>query len=380
MPIILDKRVKKKNGVSRYRVIFNYTDLCGERKKVERLVWGRANAQTVERELEAEYGDRHVAPSHMTIGELFDKYKVYHANETRQSSHNKAMQILNTHVLPMMKDHRLDKLTKESLAEWKNSISAKKLSIITKKNIYQAFNTMLNFAAKLDYIPKNPLPALGTFKDANSFDNPVEKLNYYTAEQFLDFIAIAKRNAYSVTDWGYYVFFAVSFYMGTRKGEANALKWSDIDGDIVHIRRSITQKIKGKAFVETPPKNRSSVRDIQAPQPLLDILAEHKQRQQSASHLFNEDFRVCGGEGPLSDTSIENRNQTFAEQAELPHIRIHDFRHSHVSLLANEGINIQEVVRRLGHSNVQETWNTYCHLYPREEERAIEVLNKIVPK
>lgn len=58
-------------------------------------------------------------------------------------------------------------------------------------------------------------------------------------------------------------------------------------------------------------------------------------------------------------------------------IRIHDFRHSHASLLANEGINIQGVSRRLGHSKIEMTWNTYSHLYPREEERAVEILNKI---
>ena len=46
-------------------------------------------------------------------------------------------------------------------------------------------------------------------------------------------------------------------------------------------------------------------------------------------------------------------------------------------LLANEGINIQEISRRLGHSNVEITWNTYSHLYPREEERAVSVLNGI---
>lgn len=56
------------------------------------------------------------------------------------------------------------------------------------------------------------------------------------------------------------------------------------------------------------------------------------------------------------------------------------FPHSHASLLANEGINIQEVARRLEHSNVHMTWNTYSHLYPREEERAVEVLNKVVEK
>jgi integrase len=80
----------------------------------------------------------------------------------------------------------------------------------------------------------------------------------------------------------------------------------------------------------------------------------------------------------LRDSSLDNKNKQFAELAGLPHIRIHDFRHSHASLLANEGINIQEIARRLGHSNIEMTWNTYSHLYPREEERAVQILNKIV--
>ena len=55
----------------------------------------------------------------------------------------------------------------------------------------------------------------------------------------------------------------------------------------------------------------------------------------------------------------------------------HDFRHSHASLLANEGINIQEIARRLGHSKIEITWNTYSHLYPKEEDRAVSILNRI---
>ena len=80
----------------------------------------------------------------------------------------------------------------------------------------------------------------------------------------------------------------------------------------------------------------------------------------------------------MRDTSISNKNIQFADKAGLPHIRIHDFRHSHASLLANEGINIQEIARRLGHSKIETTWDTYSHLYPREEERAVNILNKIV--
>ena len=62
----------------------------------------------------------------------------------------------------------------------------------------------------------------------------------------------------------------------------------------------------------------------------------------------------------------------------LPTIRVHDFRHTHASILVNEGINIQEIARRLGHAKIEMTWNTYAHLYPREEERAVSILNKIV--
>lgn len=49
-----------------------------------------------------------------------------------------------------------------------------------------------------------------------------------------------------------------------------------------------------------------------------------------------------------------------------------------LELLANEGINIQEIARRLGRSDIKMTRNTYSHLYPREEERAIIILDKIV--
>ena len=113
------------------------------------------------------------------------------------------------------------------------------------------------------------------------------------------------------------------------------------------------------------------------PTQLIEILNEHKERQRAASRLFSDDYRICGGERPLRYTSIDKHNRKFVIEADLPRIRIHDFRHSHASLLANEGINIQEIARRLGHSNVQITWNTYSHLYPREEDRAIEVLERI---
>ena len=161
-----------------------------------------------------------------------------------------------------------------------------------------------------------------------------------------------------------------------RKGEIHALKWSDIDGDYISVKRSITQKLKGEDR-ETPPKNKTSIRTLQIPEPLKKILADHKARYRSLQG-FSDDFRICGGTRPLRDTSIQKANERYAKLAGLKTIRIHDFRHSHASLLANNGINIQEIARRLGHAKIEMTWNTYSHLYPREEERAVNILNKIV--
>lgn len=61
----------------------------------------------------------------------------------------------------------------------------------------------------------------------------------------------------------------------------------------------------------------------------------------------------------LRDTTIQLRNKLYAERAGVKVIRVHDFRHGHASLLANAGVNIQEISRRLGHSKVEVTWNVY---------------------
>ena len=112
------------------------------------------------------------------------------------------------------------------------------------------------------------------------------------------------------------------------------------------------------------------------PTALVEILKHQKQIQKTLPR-FSDDFRVCGAGSCLSDTAISNKNIEFAEKAKLEKIRVHDFRHSHASLLVNNGINIQEVARRLGHAKIEITWNTYSHLYPREEERAIKILESI---
>ena len=376
MPIY--KTSVKKDGLQQYRVRINYIDRTGVARQLTRITYGAAEAKQLEAELMSAYSKSKEAPvSSMTLGELYAEYYITKKGEVRETSLAKINDNINASVKPYLFDIKLNKLNTAQLQKWKNILSEKGYKLKTLQNYYGELRALLNYAVKMDNLPKNPLLAVGNFKEVY-FETPEDKLHYYTADQYLKYISVVKKMCEekdTITEWGYYVFFSIAFYTGARKGEINALKWSDITGNTLNIRRSISQKIKGK-ITETPPKNKSSYRSLQIPLPLLKILNEHKKRQQ-ADKNFTEDYRVCGGISYLPDASLDTHNIRYAALAELPHIRIHDFRHTHATLLINEGINIQEIARRLGHADVQQTWQTYPHLYPREEERAVSILNNI---
>lgn len=383
MPIY--KMTGTKDGKQKYRVRINYQDASGKNRQIDRVAYGNQEAKELERTLLHQIKSE--APARrLTLRDIYEEYIRAKAPEVRETSLQKTRTVLEHHILPVLGDVSLSKLSVRALQDWKSylkdkTVTAKSgeeqpLSLRTKQNVYGELRAFLNYAVKMDYLPKNPLMRVGNFKDPNTLQ---KEMDFYTADEFRAFIAKAlecAQNSPNNSEWDYYVFFNIAFYTGMRKGEIHALKWSDIDGDYISVKRSITQKLKGEDR-ETPPKNKTSIRTLQIPEPLKKILADHKARYRSLQG-FSDDFRICGGTRPLRDTSIQKANERYAKLAGLKTIRIHDFRHSHASLLANNGINIQEIARRLGHAKIEMTWNTYSHLYPREEERAVNILNKIV--
>jgi len=370
----------KKDGLQKYNVRINYTDNYGKAKQMTRIAYGSEEAKSLEKKLSDEVKAKgECSIKKMTVHQLFDEYISVKQYEVREMSIYKDKQNYRLYVQPAVSNVRIDKLTIPLLQEWKLSVEQKGLALKTRTHAYAIFRAILNYAVKMEYLPRNPLLIVGNFKDPMQEKSRVD---YYTAQQFKQFIAIAKQLAEErqikhndLSEWDFYVFFNIAFYTGLRKSEIYALKWNDIDNTHLSVKRSISQKLKGDDR-ETPPKNRSSARTLQMPLPLIKILNEHKKRQEEMEN-FTEDYRICGGERTIRDTMVQNKNKLYANISGLKVIRIHDYRHSHVSVLANEGINIQEIARRLGHSKVEVTWNTYSHLYPREEEKAVDVLNRI---
>ena len=378
MPIY--KSNGKKDGLQKYNVRINYVSESGQAKQLTRVAYGLDAAKDLERRLLHDLksnGENSVRK--MTVRQLFEEYAAVKKYEVRQSTYDKTVRTFEYYIFPTLADVCIDKLSAKILQDWKISLEERDLALKTKKNVYSELRTMFNYAVRMEYLPKSPLVKVGNFKDPLATK---QEINFYTPDEFRAYIRAAKEMALQkqkeendLFEWNYYVFFNIAFYTGLRKGEIHALRWCDIDGAYLSVKHSITQKLHNED-VETPPKNKSSIRTIQIPLPLIKILDEHKKRQMLLGN-WSSDHRVLGEERCLRDTTIQKRNNLYASLAGVKRIRIHDFRHSHASLLANMGINIQEVARRLGHAKIEMTWNTYSHLYPREEERAIAVLNQV---
>jgi integrase len=371
----------KKDGLQKYKVRVNYiSNSDGKPKQLTRTAYGLEAAKDLERRLVDEVSEKNKKTvKKMTVEQLFVEYEAAQKYEVREATLDKAKRNYKIYVQPTMSDIRIDKLTIPLLQKWKVSIEQKNFALNTKKAAYKIFRALLNFGVKMEYLPHNPLTKIGNFKD--SFDvRPNMKI--YTPLEFTKYISVAKQLAEqrqaeqgTLSEWDFYVFFNIAFFTGLRKGEIHALRWSDIEDNFLCVKRSITQKLKGDDR-ETPPKNKSSIRTIQMPLPLIHVLNDHRKRQEKLDN-FSEDYHICGAVRSLRDSTIQNRNKTFAKIAGLDVIRIHDFRHSHVSVLVNADINIKEISRRLCHSRFEETWNTYAHMYPHEEEKAVDVLNVI---
>jgi len=380
MPIYKVEGIKK-DGLQKYKVRMNYTNTNGAIRQLTRVAYGLDEAKDLEQKLLGEIKEKLDGPfGRTTMQQLFTEYIATKKHDVRKTTAQKYEKEYELYIKPQLESVKLCKITIPALQKWKSYIEGLKICLTTRNHAYSTLRILLNYAVRMEYIPNNPLTALGCFKDA---EYSKTEMMYYTASEFLSYIDTVKQYAEkresecrNLSEWDYYVFFYIAFYTGMRKGEILALKWNDLDDEYIMVRRSIQQKVNGGEDIETPPKSKSSIRTLQAPLPLLKVLNEHRERQKHIGK-FTDDYRICGGQQCIKGTSLGDKNRFYATMSGQKSIRVHDFRHSHGSVLANEGINIQEIARRLGHAKVEITWNTYSHLYPREQEKAVDILNKI---
>lgn len=211
------------------------------------------------------------------------------------------------------------------------------------KSINNELSAMMNYAVRYYRLPYNPCERAGSMGKSSA-----EAMEIWTLDQFEQFIGYADKSDARIA-------FDILFWTGIREGELLALTPADfLPGPRLDIKKSFAV-VNGEHIIKKP-KNDPSIRCIAIPQFLYDEVQNYMHglyglEQTDRLFTFTKSFLL-------------KEIKRMAHMAGLEPIRIHDLRHSHASLLIEMGFNILMISERLGHKNVQTTWNTYAHLYP----------------
>uniref|UniRef100_A0A7C5VF04 Site-specific integrase n=1 Tax=Thermus caliditerrae TaxID=1330700 RepID=A0A7C5VF04_9DEIN len=161
--------------------------------------------------------------------------------------------------------------------------------------------------------------------------------------------------------------------LGLREGEALGLKWGDVDleGGTLTIRRAWTA-LGGKGLL-TEPKTASSRRTLPVPAATLERLKARWEYLLSlgGTPLELKEAWVFPGRDPsrpLNPHSLAHALRKITARLGIPHLRVHDLRHSYGSFLLANGAPLELVSERMGHANPSITLNVYRHLLGHERQ------------
>ena len=278
---------------------------------------------------------------------------------------------LRVHILPDLGKHQLGKLTREAIKAFLGKKNEAGLSRDTVRVLHATLRALLEEAVESGIVPVNVARRAGKFVKGKA--DRGEKIQFFSRDELALFLETAKSEALA-----YYPLFLCLARTGLRIGEAIGLQCGDLDfaGFGIEVRRNI---VKGK--VGTPKNGRTRRVDMsqQLAQVLRGEIANRKAQLlrlgKSADELGNLWLFQSGAGGPLDDSKVRKVLARLLVKAGLPRRNLHSLRHSFASLLIQNGESLAYVRDQLGHSSIQITVDTYGHLVPGGNRRAVNRLD-----
>jgi integrase len=185
--------------------------------------------------------------------------------------------------------------------------------------------------------------------------------------------------------------FSVSMALGLRLGEALGLTWDDVSFErkTLRVRQTLQRLPKAEGeqhgkVVFGEPKSDKSRRVISLPSFAVELLRRHQVRQKedrlkAGSDWEDKNLVFTSTIGtPVDERNLRREFDAILKAAELPHMRIHDLRHTCASLLLAKGIHAKIVQEVLGHSQITLTLDTYSHLIPGLAGEAAKKIDEIL--
>jgi integrase len=274
-----------------------------------------------------------------------------------------------SHYVPVaLQATKLTAVTPATLQAWVNGLSAKGLAPRTVAKALAEVRRCLSVATEHGKIPRNPAEYVKPPKRAH-----VERARL-TAEQVNAFTEAAAKDPL-------YALFVLALFVGPRPAEVLALKWGDLVGDQLTIRRSVVRGAHGKhevADTKTGKSRRITLGDFERA-----TLARHRAElaERVGLHAVTADSVMFPSEtgGTLEIRNVDTRHfKKVLVAAGLPPMRLYDLRHSALSLLADAGVDPKIIQERAGHSSIKTTYDNYIHPRPEGQVLAAAAMNRLV--
>ena len=336
---------------------FYYTNWQGIKKQK----WKRGFATKKEAlGFERDFLEQQSTNPDMTFQNLYEIYMEDMAARLKQSTLLTKKAVLQTHILPFFSSKPINEIKASDVRRWQAKLmsSPNNYSQTYLKKINTELNSIINYAKRFYDLNTNPCGKAGTIGKAKA-----EEMDYWTYDEYIAFREGVKDKPLS------YICFEVLYWTGMREGELLALSLADIDFDnkTISINRTYL-RIEGKD-VFTSPKTRKSKRKIPIPDFLCQELSDYIQSR----YMLDADERLF----PVTKSYLSHEMIRGCKNTGVKKIRIHDIRHSHASLLINQGCDALMLADRLGHEKVSTTLNTYSHLFPHKQQELVHSLESL---
>lgn len=276
--------------------------------------------------------------------------------------------ILSYRLLPYFKNKRIRSITTTDVNIFLDSLAKEGLAVKTKRNIRNVLNGIMVLAVQENVIGFNPLTKIPVFRETKK-----ENRRALTGEEVhqllhaLDAYYEKKKNYKSVNMLIYpYVYLAI--YTGARRGELCALTWDDIDVEKCTV--SINKSINEHLDIEVP-KTTNAYRVNVIPKDVMAKLLPFKDSK------CNKVFHTCTGEY-IKPSNIARAFRNILKFGSLPHIRLHELRHTLATLALQAGVPITDISKQLGHASISTTLDFYSHASNESSENVVKGFSEIV--
>ena len=297
----------------------------------------------------------------MKFSDFVDVYLDDQRHRLREHTMINKEYIIRDKLIPYFGSKKMNEINAANIRAWQNTLIEKGYAQTYLKTINNQLSAIFNYAVTYYELEANPCRKAGSMGKGKA-----DEMNIWTQEEFQKF-------ADSLMDkripW---LAFQILFWTGIRIGELLALTFADVDLEkkTIRINKSY-QRLRGKDII-TEPKTPKSNRVVHIP----DFLAADIKDYEESLYDWAPDDRVI----PVAKTTLEKEMVRGVQLSGVKRIRIHDLRHSHVSLLLELGFSAKEIAERLGHENIETTLNTYAHLYPDKQEKMADRLDACYQK